>query len=82
MDMDQIELIVQTKNGTEVQFVLSMTPEGLKSFEKIAETRGVTLAEMVGEAFRLERLFAESRSSDDKAFYVKTGDGLRELIAV
>ena len=79
----QARLTVKRANGG-IEIVLSMSNADYDDFEQVARIRGVTLAEAIAEALRLERLFAEARASSEQTLWYQQqrGGELRELIAV
>ena len=80
---NEAHLTVKKVNGR-IQIVISMSNVDYADFEEMAQIRGVTMAETIAEALRLERLFAEVRASSEKTLFLqqRAGGELRELVAV
>lgn len=58
-----------------------LSGETHKQFQEIADKRGKSLVEVLVEALRLENLFAEVQSSDNKGLLIRDGDSLKEVVA-
>ena len=69
-------------NGEEATIVLNMTDAVYAELHEIADKRGLPLEEVIGEALRLESLFADATVSNDKSLLLRRGHDIRELTSV
>lgn len=60
------------KTPGEIQISLQMDEETYRAeIEMVAQDRGITAGQFLGEAFRLERLFAETRARGESWYLAK-----------
>ena len=76
------QLKITRQNGT-TTIALEMNDETFQALETISRDRGIGVAEVVAEALRLERVFADSRLPErDNKLYMHQNGRLREIVAV
>ena len=70
------------KNGGESSIILDLPDEVYAQLEEMAANRGLSIEETVGEAFRLEKIFADATVSKESSLLLRKGRRTRELVAV
>ena len=73
-----VTIIREASGNIKVQ--IKMDKESFSFIEDMASQRGLSIVSTIGEAIRLERLFAEVTSQKDKGLYLRKGDSLREIL--
>ncbi len=78
---------IEQSRGIEITVIddgslrIKMSEEIYSQLQEIANKRGKSLVEVLVEALRLESLFAEVQSSDNKGLILRDGDSLKEVVA-
>lgn len=78
----EIYVTLSPGDDGESSIVLNMPDDVYAKLQDIAEIRGMPLEEVIGEALRLESLFADTTVSQDKSLLLRRGRDVRELTAI
>ncbi len=81
--MAELHITIRQKGGSGVrEIVLDVDEAVYADLVAVAKKRGLDVSEMIGEALRLERVFADSHDRGEKVLIGRGRDDLRELVAV
>ena len=80
--MRDIIVSVRASDGKQVEVSLKMSEDIYDRFLEIAERLNRPIADIFGEALRLEQLFDETRRETDKSLIFRDGDTYQELASV
>ena len=80
--MPDILVTIQRSDGKQVEVKIEMPDSVYHRFLEIARRRNQPITEIFGEALRLEQLFDDALSADDKSLIFRHGDNFQELASV
>lgn len=80
--MPDIVVTVRRSNGQQMEVKIEMPNTVFARFLEIARRRNQPVGEIFGEALRLEQLFDDALTADDKSLIFRQGDNYQELASV